>query len=129
MDGLLNGANLNTLLSLGSLPFLLNHNIQLANLAMLNNNQTSLDNSGSKQHHHDENNNQSGGGHLMSHDENEDAGPYYQKHRKQVAFNRIFVSYPKEATEYELNAAFRPFGTIVHLHVIRDYATKTDKGS
>ena len=62
-------------------------------------------------------------------DDDEDFGYLRSDRAKRCgSFNRILVSYPWDATEYEVNAAFKKFGKIQNIQIIRDRLTKIEKG-
>lgn len=46
----------------------------------------------------------------------------------EVPFSRVYISYPREATKQELNDAFRKFGPIEDLWVIKARTTKAEIG-
>ena len=53
----------------------------------------------------------------------------YNTNRSEVQnFNRLFILYPKEASEDELNRAFEKFGKIQMISIIKDQNTQTEKG-
>lgn len=43
-------------------------------------------------------------------------------------FNRLFILYPKEASEEELNEAFKSFGNITDISMLKDQTTQIEKG-
>jgi hypothetical protein len=125
MDGLLNPniAQLNQLLTLGSLPFLLNQNFPLNSTNQLEMNV----NEESKQGQSDRSLTPQPYSPTASADDSFE-NTTGDRGSRPAAFNRIFVSYPRDATEYELNLAFKRFGTILDTLIIRDRHSKIDKG-
>ena len=149
MDSLLNQNGLNpTLISLGSL--LLNQNLSsngdlnlenfLKNIASSmpigTNSTTSIStntNNNSKNNH---SNQESSDKMSSQHTDFDDDSEYDNSNhnsssdslKRFATFNRIFVSYPRDATDYELRSAFKRFGTIEDIHIVRDKRTKIEKG-
>jgi RNA recognition motif-containing protein len=124
-----NPINLNHLFSLGSLPFSLNQNLPLLNTeisSVLKNlsNTISYHNAIEKQEKRE--NNKGGDSEIESSSKNSRMSS--SNNRSEKALSRIFVSYPRDATEYELNAAFKKFGKILDIYVVKDKLTKKEKG-
>ena len=137
MDSLLNGNfNLNSLLSLSSLPYILNHQqnitsaLQLAATNALVN-ESLLANNIHKSNNYKNNNNDSleDANKKMNKNEDNNESEYSRERPKRFdSFNRICISYPRDATEYELKNAFKKFGKLQDVHIIQDRYTRADKG-
>jgi hypothetical protein len=128
MDGLLNPniAQLNQLLTLGSLPFLLNQGFPLNQVT--NNNQLELNVNEERDQRQRNGRSLSPAPYSPNVSLDDDTEYATSERGLRTSFNRIFVSYPRDATEYELNLAFKRFGTILDTLIIRDRHSKIDKG-
>jgi hypothetical protein len=129
MDGFIN-PNLAQLLTLGTLGTLLNQQHHLLNQHQINSS-PGQDDSLTVNMDDQRRRSSSGSLHSPSTDDGVDHNVEYtttEKGRRVALLNRVLVSYPRDATEYELKLAFKPFGTIVDCLIPRDRHSKLDKG-